>query len=763
MGTMSTYAHILGASFKNKITKTKVPSQENLPAVSMTIPGAETSEGVLSIDRLHAQCFRAIMKLFTDSKAGFSPAGTLHVEHSWELITQVPALSRLEIDAAIVKYVRTPEGTKIVVNASLATENGGEPCYREQNIYLDKSTKGEDAVVELGEDEDTEYVNLPRVANLRETYGETETGYLKLPENYALASRKFTLKDARAWAALTGDINPVHISKATAKLFGFKSPILHGVAGEVWAAKTLGLGGQHPASGQAYFRAPILLPAQVELRQVGPGAYAVVDPKNGRDFIHLTYSGEGIADKHGELECGLALPLAKGKPSSTAISRGVIQALAKNEDIDEAAREALGEALEGVKNWRKDYRGSYVALAKADNPARGTAVAEAGLAWLRDNICLKQGGKLADLKPAAFIPDGETVVQGTAEPEELRIPIKGVELGGVDLVNTLYRWQENHVIRPGVAEAIEELVYNPGMLRLRGRTVAVLGAGAELSPVPYLLRWGANVAAVARPTSARIQALAGTPEKWAGKLEISPANASDIAKNPAEIAAWIASREGRLAVADILYAPGADFILSEAGAAAVMSLVGQAREDASFAWYGTPSDAYSVAHIPTYRMGGNMSRRTVWLWKKMRTLRPARLPGLAEGEEVTNLLLEVQGPSYSIAKRIPRWVADIERAKGRDVSFNIAPLSITGSVLISKGLEAAYAGLKRLGYKPMPADTTAGIMAALMVWDMHHPEATRDCATFHTDRAVDSGLLGSAYELNDIVRLAVVLGAHKLI
>ena len=37
---------------------------------------------------------------------------------------------------------------------------------------------------------------------------------------------------------------------------------------------------------------------------------------------------------------------------------------------------------------------------------------------------------------------------------------------------------------------------NPDWLRLEGHTVAVLGAGAEMGPLPSLMRWGARVAAV---------------------------------------------------------------------------------------------------------------------------------------------------------------------------------------------------------------------------------------------------------------------------
>lgn len=46
------------------------------------------------------------------------------------------------------------------------------------------------------------------------------------------------------------------------------------------------------------------------------------------------------------------------------------------------------------------------------------------------------------------------------------------------------------------------MLANPDWLRLEGRTVAVLGAGAEIGPLRSLLSWGATVAAVDLPRRA---------------------------------------------------------------------------------------------------------------------------------------------------------------------------------------------------------------------------------------------------------------------
>ena len=59
---------------------------------------------------------------------------------------------------------------------------------------------------------------------------------------------------------------------------------------------------------------------------------------------------------------------------------------------------------------------------------------------------------------------------------------------------------------------------HPEWLRLEGRTVAVLGAGAEMGPLVPLLRWGARVAAVDLPRPAIWTRLLGEAHRRAGRL-----------------------------------------------------------------------------------------------------------------------------------------------------------------------------------------------------------------------------------------------------
>ena len=119
------------------------------------------------------------------------------------------------------------------------------------------------------------------------------------------------------------------------------------------------------------------------------------------------------------------------------------------------------------------------------------------------------------------------------------------------------------VLEPSAADAVREVAAHPEWLRLEGRTVAVLGAGAEMGPLGPLLRWGATVAAVDLPTTAIWDRVLGTARAAAGRLLVrrpgrpgtEDAGVDLLAEVP-ETADWLAGLDGRLVVGNYLYADG---------------------------------------------------------------------------------------------------------------------------------------------------------------------------------------------------------------
>jgi acyl dehydratase len=91
----------------------------------------------------------------------------------------------------------------------------------------------------------------------------------------------------RRYAALSGDINPIHLHPLSARLFGFPRPIAHGM----WtkARAVAALGGRLPESCtvEAEFRKPLLLPATVRFaaRQDTAGWAFAVRSRDGSAYL----------------------------------------------------------------------------------------------------------------------------------------------------------------------------------------------------------------------------------------------------------------------------------------------------------------------------------------------------------------------------------------------------------------------------------------------------------------------------------------------
>jgi acyl dehydratase len=96
-------------------------------------------------------------------------------------------------------------------------------------------------------------------------------------------------RHARRYARVAGDYNPIHLSALTARLFGFRRPILHGACIEAMVAHGLTgnvFGGDPSALRRLAIRfaAPLPLPAEATLEILeddggGSGAFRVTAPK----------------------------------------------------------------------------------------------------------------------------------------------------------------------------------------------------------------------------------------------------------------------------------------------------------------------------------------------------------------------------------------------------------------------------------------------------------------------------------------------------
>jgi hypothetical protein len=465
-----------------------------------------------------------------------------------------------------------------------------------------------------------------------------------------------------------------------------------------------------------------------------------------------------------------------GRRSTAAVGRAVIADALRPVDAPGAL------AAQQETNWRSGYLAHVRRTVEAGLASRQAAltIAAAGLdsVHARMRVAGPDGERdLGTLRTAPAARQLRTAeVRGEAEPErELSVPYRGQRLRGDDLHRRLVGWVDDGVIEPSCADAVRTVADHPEWLALPDRTVAVLGAGAEMGPLTALLRWGARVAAVDLPRPALWQRVLDTGRRGAGTLLVpvsgdgDPAGhaGADLIAEVPEVADWLTGLPGTPVLGNYVYADGATNVRVSVAVDALTLRLAAARPELALAFLATPTDVFVVPAEAVDASVAAYARRSATaklLGRPLRTLSAGRLlrrgyvPGSDPG--VNDSLVPQQGPNYALAKRLQRWRATTARAAGSTVSLNVAPPTRTRSVVKNRALAAAYAGAHRFGVEVFEPATSNVLMAALLVHDLHtgggpeHPHPWQDEAY----AAAHGGLWRSPYAPRSALGLAAVLG-----
>jgi hypothetical protein len=509
-------------------------------------------------------------------------------------------------------------------------------------------------------------------------------------------------------------------------------------------------------------------------------------------------TGQAMSGARVETRAGTDFPVADdGRRSTSALGRAVIADALRGTD----AVGALGAEQE--TNWRSGYLTHFRRVIEAGLPSRQAALAIAadGLGSLRRRMRAvlpggDEGGLDELLTAQAGRSLGTATITGAGEAEkELALPYRGERLRGADLARRLDAWVDAGIIEPSCAEAVRAVADHPEWLSLPGRTVAVLGAGSEIGPLPVLLRWGATVAGIDLPEpriwervlqAARSNAgtllfpVAVTPRLAGGGGEAGDAPArqpaggvtaagagADLTTEVPAVADWIARLRGPLVLGNCVYADGAANVRVCAAADTLTLRLQAARDDVALSFLATPTDVFAVpadAVAHSARAYGNRSAPVKLASRPLRALSGGRLlrrayrPGSDPG--ISDNLVAQQGPNYALAKRLQRWRASLARDSGSTVSLNVAPPTRTRSVVKNRALAAAYAGAHRFGAEVFEPDTTRVLMAALLVHDLHSDGGPAHAHPWQDEAyaAAHGGLWRIAYAPRSVLGLAALLG-----
>ncbi|MEH0843481.1 hypothetical protein V6U81_13945 [Micromonospora sp. CPCC 205711] len=476
---------------------------------------------------------------------------------------------------------------------------------------------------------------------------------------------------------------------------------------------------------------------------------------------------------------GVVFPRTGEGRSTSAVGRAVVA------DALRAVDPVGARAAEHETNWRHGYLAHFRRLVEAGLLSRDAAltIARDGLASLHSRMTvIGADGRETGLAEVFAAPtdheplETATVSGGGPIERELSLPYRGQRLRGDDLRRRLDAWVGAGVVEPSCAEAVGAVLANPDWLDLRDQQVVVLGAGAEMGPLPSLLRWGGDVLAVDLPRPELWRRVLQTARRHGGRLRlpVRPGTAGDDAALAAhagadllhrlpQVADWLGGVDGRLVLGNYVYADGATNVRVATAVDALTVHLQRQRDDLALAFLATPTDVFAVpADAVRHAERGYADRG--WVRRSLRLASGGRLlhrnypPGADPG--VNDSLVPQQGPNYALAKRLQRWRAAVARDAGSTVSFTVAPPTRTRSVLRNRALAAAYAGAHRFGIEVFDPATSNTLMAALLVHDLRtgggpaqpHPWQDEAYAAAH------GGLWRVPYAPRSALGLAVLLG-----
>ncbi|MEW2382192.1 hypothetical protein AB0873_08875 [Micromonospora sp. NPDC047707] len=477
---------------------------------------------------------------------------------------------------------------------------------------------------------------------------------------------------------------------------------------------------------------------------------------------------------------GVVFPRTGAGRSTSALGRAVVA------DALRAVDPVGAGAAEHETNWRHGYLVHFRRLVEAGLLSRDAAltIARDGLASLHERMrYVDPDGHETSLDDAAVAPDDHeppqtaTVTGGGPVEREFSLPYRGGRLRGDDLRRRLDAWVGAGVIEPSCAEAVGAVLANPSWLDLRDQRIVVLGAGAEMGPLPSVLRWGGDVVAVDLPRPELWRRVLTTARRHGGRLHLPVRPGTDADDDTAlaagagldllhrlpQVARWLDGVDGRLVLGNYVYADGATNVRVAMAVDALTRHLHRRRPDLALAFLATPTDVFAVpgdavAHAERGYARRGVARRALRVASGGRLLHRNYPPDADPG--VNDSLVPQQGPNYALAKRLQRWRAAVARDTGTTVSFTVAPPTRTRSVLRNRALAAAYAGAHRFGIEVFDPATSNTLMAALLVHDLRtgggpthsHPWQDEAYAAAH------GGLWRVPYAPRSALGLAVLLG-----
>ena len=199
----------------------------------------------LPLTHPHVLAFPLQVALMTDRSFPLALPGLVHVRNRIEQLRPIGVGEALDVEVWAERFAAHRSGATVDLCASVSA--GGAEVWRGRSTYLARGASAPDGAPES--DVEVTVGALDRVS-----------AQWRVPDDAG-----------RRYARVSGDVNPIHLSGLTAKAFGFKRAIAHGMW--VKARAVAALSGRLPdaLAVDVAFRKPLFLPSTVTLSTAPTG------------------------------------------------------------------------------------------------------------------------------------------------------------------------------------------------------------------------------------------------------------------------------------------------------------------------------------------------------------------------------------------------------------------------------------------------------------------------------------------------------------
>ncbi|MFT5592873.1 MAG: hypothetical protein ACI8SR_001239 [Oceanicoccus sp.] len=207
-----------------------------------TLCGDDSSSDIIPPLYPQVLAFKLHLELLLNKQLPFPVMGLIHTSNSCEYFSPIYQTDNLNIKVGLGHYEKNTKG----INCTLLTQ-----------VYVNDTLKWEA--------KSTYYYRTPNNA-LKKSRSSKNLKLIKQPQNSITWSLPANL--GRQYAKITGDLNPIHLFSLSAKLFGFKQTIIHGMC---MAAKATAQAQSEPLTFPICiyieFKKPVYLPDKIAFTQ----------------------------------------------------------------------------------------------------------------------------------------------------------------------------------------------------------------------------------------------------------------------------------------------------------------------------------------------------------------------------------------------------------------------------------------------------------------------------------------------------------------